>query len=118
MNRRTLAEFIVSYAITLDLKLETYLPRVLNMKEIDAYVKKSPGKSASVEELIQFLSHNELQTIIQKISSSVSPDMRSRCELVLKAYVARKVLNPKGLIVEPLQVKNLPGWKRVVGKRK
>ena len=85
---------------------------------MDGYIKKSPGKSASAEELVQFLSQNELQTIIQKISSTVSPEMRSRCELVLKAYAGRKVLNPKGLIVEPIQVKNLPGWKRVVGKRK
>ncbi len=118
MNRRTLAEFIISYSITLDLKLETYLSRVLKLGEMENYLKQSPGKSASAEELVAFLSGKELSAIIQKISSPVAPQYQSACVHVLRAYAARKVLKEKGLFVEALQVKSLPGWKRVVGKRK
>lgn len=118
MNRRTLAEFIISYSITLDLRLETYLPRILKLTELESFLQKSPGKSASVEELLAFLSGKELSAIIQKISATVAPSYQSGCVHVLRAYAARKILKEKGLFVEPLQIKSLPGWKRVVGKRK
>jgi hypothetical protein len=118
MNRRTLAEFLISYSITLDLKLESYLSRVLKLNELENYLKQNPGKSASVEELVTFLSSKELSAIIQKIATQTAPQYQSACTHVLRAYAARKVLKEKGLFVEPLQVKSLPGWKRVVGKRK
>ncbi|MBM3282545.1 MAG: hypothetical protein FJY86_04380 [Candidatus Diapherotrites archaeon] len=118
MNRRTLAEFIISYSITLDLRFETYLSRVLKLVELEKYLTQNPGKSASVEELVAFLSGKELSTIIQKISTQVAPQYQSACVHTLRAYAARKVLKEKGLFVEAIQVKSLPGWKRVVGKRK
>ncbi len=118
VNRRTVAEFMTSYTITMDLRFETYLPKVLALNELDSFLQKSPGKAATPEQLMNFLGESELATIIQRIASKGAPGHIAECVSVLRAYAARKVLKEKGIIVEATQIKSLPGWKRVIGKRK
>lgn len=118
VNRRTVAEFITSYTITLDLRFETYLPKLLNVNELETFLKKSPGKAATPEQLMTFLNESEFAIIIQRIASKGAPGHIAECVNVLRAYATRKVLKEKGIIVEATQIKSLPGWKRVIGKRK
>lgn len=114
-NRRTVAELITSYAITLDLRFEEYLRELGNISTLDGVLQKAPGKDAQLVHVMQFLNGNEVKGAIQKTSSGAGfPEYAD----VLRAYAIRKVLKARGIIIDYTQIKSLPGWKRVVGKRK
>lgn len=116
-NRTTLAEFITSYTITLDLRFHSYLQNLVSLSVLDAVLKKSPGKAGTYTHLIDFLHSSEVTQTIQKMAAMAKADA-AECEAILRAYAARTVLKERGLLVEFIQIKSLPGWKRVVGKRK
>ncbi len=114
-NRRTVAELVTSYCITLDLRFEEYLHSHGNVSALDAVLQKAPDKSASLKDMMNFLKSGEVTAAIQKAAASGEfPEYMN----VLRAYAIRKVLKTRGLIVDYTQIKSLPGWKRVVGKRK
>ncbi len=114
-NRRTVAELVTSYGITLDLRFEEYLHSHGKIDVLDTMLQKAPDKSASLKEMMNFLKSAEMNTTIQKVAAFGGfPEYAN----VLHAYAIRKVLKTRGLIVDYSQIKSLPGWKRVVGKRK
>ncbi|MEK6902813.1 MAG: hypothetical protein AABX02_04475 [archaeon] len=114
-NSLTFAEFLASYSITLDQRFVMYLRTFLDMKSLDTILSKSPGKSASVGELLAFLSSPPVVSTIQSIAKKES-NHAGELESMLKAYAARNVLREKGLIVEYAQV-GIPGLKRLINKK-
>jgi hypothetical protein len=114
-NRRTVAELVTSYCITLDLRFEEYLHSHGKIDMLDSVLQKAPDKSASLNEMMTFLKSEEVNAAVQKTAATGG---FSEYAGVLHAYAIRKVLKTRGLIVDYTQIKSLPGWKRVVGKRK
>ena len=114
-NPLTFSEFLASYSITLDQRFVMYLRTFLDMKQLDTVLSESPGKAASVGELLTFLSSSRVVSTIQKIAEKDSKNA-NEIESILKAYSARKVLREKGMIVEYAQV-DIPGLKRLINKK-
>ena len=116
---KTFMEFLISYSLSLDNKLEQYLYEIVDMKEVDVFIQKAPaGKGIPVWETAHYLGQKELEETIQKVSR-VSSDETLNKELAsfIRVYATRKVLRASGLLVEPSQIE-IPGLKRLLKKKK
>lgn len=117
-NRRTVAEFMTSYAITLDLRFETYLRTLTDLNALENALKNAPKKGTTMAGPLDFLNTNEVANTIQKIAVKAAPGKTDDAVAVLKTFALRKILKENGLFADYAQIKSLPGWKRVIGKRK
>ncbi len=110
---RTIMEFMGSFVVSMDNKIESYLSKLVDLNKIDEALANGPqGKTASdLDKLFLFLDGHELKQAI----SSLTKD--AQLEKWLHVYACRNALEKCKIFVKYSQVE-IPGLKRLLKKKK
>jgi hypothetical protein len=111
-NPLTVLEFLGSYSVSLEKKLEEYLGEIINLESFNKFLKEAPvGKNASaVSKTIRFLQSTALENKISELTSD------AQTSSFLKIYAVRKLLKASSQFAEFSTV-DIPGLKRLLKKK-
>ncbi len=117
---RTFIEFLGSYSVSMDKKMEQYLGEVVDLKKVDAALAKGPaGKTAAdLEKLAFFLGSTQFAHEMDSIvaSSKRTGENNEKLGGLVRVYAYRRALEPCKLFVLYSQVE-IPGLKRLLKKK-
>lgn len=115
---RTFMEFLGSFSVSMENKLESYLKKVIDLKRIDEVLKKAPqGKTApDLEKMSQFYAGHELNGVIDSVSKTAKGIEPLKVAELLRIYSARKLIEPTKQCALYSQVE-IPGLKRLLKKK-
>ncbi|MEK6970952.1 MAG: hypothetical protein AABW68_04690 [archaeon] len=116
---RTFMEFLGSFSVSMENKLESYLRKTVDLGRVDEALRMGPpGKTASdLEKISAFYAGSELNGVIHTLSKSAKGIEPLRMEAILRAYAARKLLEPTKQYALYSQVE-IPGLKRLLKKKR
>ncbi|MFH0970449.1 MAG: hypothetical protein V1776_03245 [Candidatus Diapherotrites archaeon] len=115
---RTFMEFLGSFSVSMEKKLESYLRETADIKKLDSFIANAPkGKTANdLEKLSQFYASDETKNTIREIALASTAKEKGKIESTLYVYTARKLLEPCKLFCLYSQVE-IPGLKRLLKKK-
>jgi hypothetical protein len=116
---RTFMEFLGSFSVSMENKLESYMKRVVDMKRMDEVLKNAPpGKTApDLEKISQFYGGHELNGVIDSLSKTAKGIEPLKMAQLLRVYATRKLIEPTKQCALYSQV-DIPGLKRLLKKKK
>lgn len=117
---RTIMEFMGSFSVSMDNKMEHYLGKIVDLKKMGTFLDSSPsGKSAGeLESVFRFLAGSELTKNIEQLvaNSNISMSEKEKLVKLLHVYAVRCVLEKCKVFVKYAQV-DIPGLKRLLKKK-
>lgn len=115
---RTTMEFLGSFSVSMENKLESYLKQVVDMKKMDELIKQAPqGKTAGdLEKISAYYASDAVSHAIDSLAKTGKGIEPIKLSIILRVYLARKLVEPTKQFALYAQVE-IPGLKRLLKKK-
>lgn len=122
MNSRSVIEFLGSLNTGVDLKVEEFLEKIVDLKKVDAFLKEQlqgKGKTeGEIANLLAALKGPKLGKILNEICELPELQKGEQDELkdFCRVYAIKKGLKELGVMIDYSEIK-IPGMKRLMKKK-
>ena len=119
MDPRTVIEFLASLNTGLDKKVEEYLKKIVNLKELDSLIEQevSKGKKETdIAKALAFVASSKTSKVINEAVDGLTQlqeGERKEVKEFCKVYALRKTMKTLELAIDYSQIA-IPGMKRVM----